>query len=598
MGRLAVTVSAVLMAALLNFPVEASPVSESSHLHKLDLTDTGPDITVMNINDFSMWVDSRGFFDWNQSGSGSAGEYPAETSAIFAAGILWGAKVRDGGSELVRVNGSTYASGLRPGRVLYGPAGKVSGFEDPKTRHIWRVRRDYRTSDLRADAHSFFHLDSLGASWAQIQAVYDQYDYDWQHWPAAEGAPFDDVDGDGRYDPAVDVPGEPNALQTIWLVANDLPNADGSNASDDFLRTPPIGIEMQMTLFATAVQAIEPLNSTIFKHVKLIYTGLPDTPDSAHIDTMYISQWADPDVGDNFGDDFVGFDHNLDMGYAYDAPSGLIFPPPPARLEPAVGYVLLEGPNVGGAALKISAFVKIPPGDPLADPDLREQAPYYFNMMEGFLPRPPYPEQEPYISPITGNPVKFTHDGDPVAGTGWIDGLLLPPGDRRFFMTTGPFAMALGDTLEVLLALVGALSTDPLASIVMLRYFAVVAQLYNEDGLPPLDVSGPQITYSPERYVLSANYPNPFNPTTRIDYDVPVVSVLTLGVYNLLGQEIIRLVEQRAHPPGNFSVVWNGHSWKGQLVPAGIYLYRLEALPPYVLPGQGIVKTGKMVLLK
>ncbi|MCH7497791.1 MAG: hypothetical protein IH971_08070 [Candidatus Marinimicrobia bacterium] len=489
--------------------------------------------------------------------------------------------------------------------MLYGPTGKVSGFEDPNTRHIWRVRRDYRTADLTADAASFTRLESfkINDEWlsdtirVSTQELFYQYDYDWQHWPAAEGAPFEDVDGDGLFNPAVDVPGEPNALQTVWLVANDLPNADGSNASDDFLLTPPIGIEMQMTLFATAVPAIEPLNSTIFKRVKLIYTGLPDTPDSAHIDTMYISQFADPDVGDDFGDDFVGWDHDLEMGYVYDAPSGLENPPP-ARLEPAVGYVFLEGPKVAGDALKISAFVNIPPGNPLEDPDLREHAPRFFNMMEGFLPRPPYPEQEPFISPITGDPVKFTHDGDPIAGTGWFDGLLFPPGERLFFMTTGPFAMALGDTQEVLLALVGALSTDPLASIVKLRYFAVVAQLYNEDGLPPLDVSGPQITYSPERYLLSPNYPNPFNPITRIDYQVPVVSILTLGVYNLLGQEIIRLVEQRAHPPGNFSVVWNGHSWKGQLMPAGIYLYRLEALPPYVLPGQGIVKTGKMVLLK
>ncbi len=563
----------------------------------------GPIETVLNINDFSLWVDTRGFFSWDLSSSGSAGEYPPETSVIFAEGILWGAKVRDGGEKLVRVNGSTYASGLRAGKVLYGPAGNVSGFDDPNTRHIWRVRRDYRTADLTADAASFtrvawtkindeWHADTIRVS---TQELFYQYDYDWQYWPAAEGAPFEDVDRDGLFDPAVDVPGEPNALQTIWLVANDLPNADGSNVSDDFLLTPPIGIEMQMTLFATAVPAIEPLNSTILKRVKLIYTGLPDAPDTAHIDTMYISQWADPDVGDA-GDDFVGFDRNLDMGFAYDAPTGLENPPP-THPYPAVGYVLLGGPKVAGAALRVSAFVNIP-HDPLADPDLREKAPEYFNMMEGFLPRPQYPEQDPFISPITGDPVKFTHDGDPVAGTGWIDGMLLPPGDRQFLMTTGPFAMALGDTQEVLLALVAALSTDPLASIVKLRYFAVVAQLYNADGLPAVDVSGPQITYSPERYVLSANYPNPFNPITRIDYQVPVVSILTLGVYNLLGQEIIRLVEQRAHPPGNFSVVWNGHSWNGQLVPAGVYFYRLEALPPYVLPGQGIVMTGKMVLLK
>ncbi|MCH7498017.1 MAG: hypothetical protein IH971_09215, partial [Candidatus Marinimicrobia bacterium] len=427
------------------------------------------------------------------------------------------------------------------------------------------------------DAHSFFHLDAPAASSPQIQAVYDQYDYDWQHWPAGEGAPFEDVDGDGQYDPAVDFPGVPGASQTIWLVANDLPNADGTHVSPAFAGAPPIGIEMQMTLYATQRWNLPAINKVIFSDVRLIYTGLPDTPDSAHIDTMYISQWADPDLGD-FGDDLVGWDHNLDMGYVYDGSHSFVYPFSPEL--PAVGHVLLEGPKAGGDTLRATAFYGTWPIFTFGDIGEYVGSLQWFNLMEGFLSRPEYPTQLPYEN-LQGDPVKFNLDGDPVTGTGFLDGIQFSPGDRVYLISTGPFAMALGDTQEVTLALVGALGAGFPDNIVKLRESAVVAQIYNEDGLPPLDISGPQSTYFPEHYALSANYPNPFNPITRIDYQVPVVSILTLGVYNLLGQEIIRLVEQHAHPPGSFSVVWNGHSWKGQLVPAGVYFYRLEALPPY-----------------
>ena len=49
-----------------------------------------------------------------------------------------------------------------------------------------------------------------------------QYELDWTEWRAQDGAPFQDVDANGIYNPNVDVPGIPGAAQTIWFVANDL----------------------------------------------------------------------------------------------------------------------------------------------------------------------------------------------------------------------------------------------------------------------------------------------------------------------------------------------------------------------------------------
>lgn len=89
---------------------------------------------------------------------------------------------------------------------------------------------------------------------------------------------------------------------------------------------------------------------------------------------------------------------------------------------------------------------------------------------------------------------------------------------------------------------------------------------------------------NPLKYDLGQNYPNPFNPTTIISYQLPVVSNVSLKVYNLLGQEINTLYEG-LHQAGNFTATFNA----GEL-PSGIYLYRLEA--------GNFVFTKKALLLK
>ncbi|MCB0292142.1 MAG: T9SS type A sorting domain-containing protein, partial [Calditrichaeota bacterium] len=75
---------------------------------------------------------------------------------------------------------------------------------------------------------------------------------------------------------------------------------------------------------------------------------------------------------------------------------------------------------------------------------------------------------------------------------------------------------------------------------------------------------------------LSANYPNPFNPSTTIAYQLPQSVPVTLTVYNLLGQRVRRLV-QGVLPPGYYQAVWNGRNDAGVAVGSGIYIYRFEA---------------------
>ncbi len=75
----------------------------------------------------------------------------------------------------------------------------------------------------------------------------------------------------------------------------------------------------------------------------------------------------------------------------------------------------------------------------------------------------------------------------------------------------------------------------------------------------------------PSKYVLEQNYPNPFNPSTTIKYSVPEESFVTLKVYDILGNEVASLVNERS-APGNYSVTFDA----SKLV-SGVYIYSLRA---------------------
>ena len=88
---------------------------------------------------------------------------------------------------------------------------------------------------------------------------------------------------------------------------------------------------------------------------------------------------------------------------------------------------------------------------------------------------------------------------------------------------------------------------------------------------------------------MHSNYPNPFNPITRIDYDISQESFVTLTIYDILGREVITLINQQLIP-GYYSLNWNGQDMFGISVSAGVYFYQIQA--------REFVKTRKMILLK
>lgn len=91
-------------------------------------------------------------------------------------------------------------------------------------------------------------------------------------------------------------------------------------------------------------------------------------------------------------------------------------------------------------------------------------------------------------------------------------------------------------------------------------------------------------TTLPQEFGLNYNYPNPFNPATKILYSLPELSFVTLRVYDVLGKEVTTLVNEEK-PSGSYEVEFDGAN-----LSSGVYYYRLKA--------GDFVETKKMILIK
>ena len=81
----------------------------------------------------------------------------------------------------------------------------------------------------------------------------------------------------------------------------------------------------------------------------------------------------------------------------------------------------------------------------------------------------------------------------------------------------------------------------------------------------------------PETFFTLSNYPNPFNASTRIVLDIPFPTAVTVEVYNVFGQKVIRLIEGRTYPAGRYEIQWDAKDDSGRTVASGIYSIRLRA---------------------
>jgi len=544
-------------------------IQDSNHSNIFNLTEHPIFISIyqpldfISINEIFMRIGNNGMGSHNPIGSGTGGYlWPggdsANISAIFADGLVWGGKV----NGEIKVNGSTYRYGLQPGRILEdGSADKPTSTQSK----IFKIRKNWQTLP---------------------EGVFkDRLEYDYNHWPVAAGAPWDDVNEDGFYSPGIDEPiyiGD----ETLFYVANDLDTVISKNTYG----SDPIGLEFQTTVFGFNR---DDLKDVVFKRYRVINKS------NTEIAEMYFSYWADDDLG-NAQDDFIGCDTSLALGYSWnsdnDDETGFGLNPP------AVGHLLIQEPIVksleedsalfnfkwikGFRNLNMTSFCPIFKSDLSHDPPLGvyEGSLQLYN----YLMRGKKNDGNYFINPHTGNIDTFSLAGDPVTGLGWYEGTGWPggqsDGDRRFYLNTGYFNMAPGDTQEIVIAIPIARGTDNINSITRLKELtSLVKEFYSTELVEMINIKQPTIT--PDEFILYQNYPNPFNPKTTIEYEVPEKSFVTIKIFDILGREVQTLVNNEEKVRWRHKVVFDASSFA-----SGVYFYRMQA--------DSFTETKKMMVLK
>jgi hypothetical protein len=161
-------------------------------------------------------------------------------------------------------------------------------------------------------------------------------------------------------------------------------------------------------------------------------------------------------------------------------------------------------------------------------------------------------------------------------------------------ITPATGTLAAGDSVEVSVEMdgsilpagsydinLGVMSNDPANPMVTIPTHVVVDSTVTITG-----VTDDQV---PSVYRLHPNYPNPFNPTTTIRYDLPAPEDVHVVIYNVRGERVRVLVDEH-QLAGRHEAGWDGRNSRGESVASGVYLYRIVA-------GE-FVSTRKMTLLK
>ena len=514
--------------SLLLYPV----LAENPKQVHISNTSQNIDHVIWDGNNISTWHGNHGDIVSYHVTSHSGLEWPKGSgkTAVFQAG-LWLAAGKVNGIEEIRIAVSEYQSEFIPGNWRsYHP--KKPPLHNPSFR-IYEINNE----------------DGSGS-------------INWQEWPIEQGAPWVDSDHDGIYSPfKLDYP-DIIGDKVHWYVMND----GDIPAHEEFFESEPLDVEVRVSLFGFDIQ--KPLSNTLFVKYQIINKG------ENQLDSMYISFWSDPDIGDP-QDDLVGCDPERNLGFAYnDSDGDEIYGENP----PAVGFLLLQTaivPSIGDTAhvsgtaivdftnIPVTSFTKFIPLHTLID---YNKAWVAYNYMNGLTAT----GGSPYIDPVTGQPTTFVNNGDPITGEGWIDGIIIPPGDRRIFLSSGPFSMAPGDTQEVVMALIISQGESNINSVEVLKSDAILIKNVWDSNFVTLGNSDSrEESLLPSQFALNQPHPNPFNPATTIEFSIPQSGIVNLTVYDVLGRKVETILKQYMDA-GYYKVQWNASN-----TPSGIYFVRM-----------------------
>ena len=370
-----------------------------------------------------------------------------------------------------------YPNGQTTKSFLFSGGFAITGYVNGEKRSSWMATasliEEWQAGnwgmDPTDDRAKFYVVDKTDGFGSQAYV-------DWAD-AVALGADFQDLDGDGLYDPNVD---RPDMLgdKIIWCPLND--NTSVTQRTPR-LGTAPIGLQIHQMVWAFA--RADALGDVIFIRYRLI------NPLDTNADDVIFSVWEDPDVGDA-DDDLIGCDTTISMGYVYNDGDDAVYGPNP----PAHGVDFFQGPIVespGDTAylyrgpyfgidtlydmknLPMTSFMTYINGSPvLPDPDNVDIA---RNYQEGGLDRdgnPLIPTNWGAGATATTDP-RYFYSGDPINGEGWLD---ITPSDKRFLVNCGPFQLAAHDTQDIVVAYVVGQGADALSSVNLLKINDITAQ--------------------------------------------------------------------------------------------------------------------------
>lgn len=207
-----VTIFVAVLLSTQNFAQKNMPKTSNLQLTK---SAGKPRSTLMNINNISMWIRVDGWSARDPRTGNSGVIFPNGISnllgVIFQDGIVWAGIVKGGSSPELRAGRQTYNIGTVEGRII--SKGVAKDPNDPDVR-IWRIRRDWQTTDRRRDIAELNHIPVEEVFPEQIATVCQQYEMDWHEWPWEKGTPFYDLNGNGVMDSGK-VPGHVMGIQTV-----------------------------------------------------------------------------------------------------------------------------------------------------------------------------------------------------------------------------------------------------------------------------------------------------------------------------------------------------------------------------------------------
>ena len=365
------------------------------------------------------------------------------------------------------------------------------------------------------------------------------------------GAPYIDVNNNCIFEPGIDKPGIADASQTLFICMTDafIDQKIGGGFGGG-ITSPLFYAEIRLTAWSYDWG----LSDVQFLKYQVINKG------SNNWDSAYFTYYADPDVQEYniYGNgDYIGCDTSRSLGFAYCGN--------PNYLLGAYGVRILKGPVIKqtGDTLKMTSFTHNWTNSSACEtlPILDALGAYHYMM--GYKK-----DMTPYLDPTysPARKTKFVFSGDPETNTGWtpLKGYVgncgtdtgstnyVAPWDARFHLNTGAanLSIAPGDTQSIYYAQMITKGSSNTNSVTRLKGLSDVTNtVFKRDLFKTIESNCSYYECTiPEDFSLAQNFPNPFNSSTIIKYNVPRSAFVKIVIYDLLGREVSAPVNGQTAP--------------------------------------------------